>query len=105
MRQRPHFPGVILGGALLGVACSASPPPLAPRIEVAPGAAPVMPPPVAASVPCASLQLSGKAWLTIHEARCLMVSLVNRDRATMKLPPVELDEGPPTVAGQGHAED
>jgi hypothetical protein len=34
-----------------------------------------------------------------------MVSLVNRDRATMSLPPVELDEGPPTIAGQGHAED
>jgi uncharacterized protein YkwD len=57
------------------------------------------------NVPCASLQLANKAWLTIHEARCLMVSLVNRDRATMSLPPVDLDEGPPTIAGQGHAED
>ena len=34
-----------------------------------------------------------------------MLSLINRDRATAGLPPVELDEGPPTIAGQAHAED
>ena len=34
-----------------------------------------------------------------------MLSLVNRDRATQGLPAVELDEGPPTIAGQRHAED
>ena len=34
-----------------------------------------------------------------------MLALINRDRATMGLGPVELDEGPPTVAGQAHAED
>lgn len=34
-----------------------------------------------------------------------MLALVNRDRATLGLPPVELDEGPPTLAGQAHAED
>jgi uncharacterized protein YkwD len=43
--------------------------------------------------------------LTPAEARRYMTSLVNRDRATQGLPPVELDEGPPTVAGQAHAED
>ncbi|HSO37320.1 MAG TPA: CAP domain-containing protein [Labilithrix sp.] len=43
--------------------------------------------------------------LTAAEARRYMVSLVNRDRATQGLGPVELDEGPPTVAGQAHAED
>ena len=43
--------------------------------------------------------------LTAAEARRYMVSLVNRDRATQGLAPVELDEGPPTVAGQAHAED
>jgi uncharacterized protein YkwD len=75
-----------------------------PRVEVAQGSAPTVAP-VASNVPCASLQLNGKAWLTVHEARCLMVSLVNRDRGTLKLPPVELDEGPPTLAGQAHAED
>jgi uncharacterized protein YkwD len=57
------------------------------------------------SAPCASLKLANKSRLTIHEARCLMVSLVNRDRATMNVPPVELDEGPPTIAGQVHSED
>jgi hypothetical protein len=34
-----------------------------------------------------------------------MLALVNRDRATQGLAPVELDEGPPTIAGQAHAED
>ncbi len=34
-----------------------------------------------------------------------MLALVNRDRATQSLGPVELDEGPPTLAGQAHAED
>lgn len=43
--------------------------------------------------------------LTIPEARAYMVALVNRDRATMGLPPVELDEGPATRAAQRHAED
>ena len=43
--------------------------------------------------------------LTPTEARRYMVRLVNRDRATAGLPPVELDEGPPTLAGQAHAED
>ncbi len=43
--------------------------------------------------------------LTPAEARRYMLGLVNRDRATAGLAPVELDEGPPTVAGQAHAED
>jgi uncharacterized protein YkwD len=43
--------------------------------------------------------------LTIPEARRYMLSLINRDRATMSLQPVDLDEGPPTHAGQAHAED
>src|SRR5262249_17546265 len=30
---------------------------------------------------------------------------INRDRASEHLPPVELDEGAPTIAGQRHAED
>ncbi len=72
---------------------------------MAPGAAPAVAAPVPANVPCAALQLAGKAMLTTHEARCLMLSLVNRDRATMNLAPVELDLGAPTIAGQSHAED
>jgi uncharacterized protein YkwD len=55
--------------------------------------------------PCAASGLANKPWLTLSEARCLMVALVNRDRATMGLPPVELDLGPSTIAGQRHAED
>ena len=43
--------------------------------------------------------------MSIAEARRYMVELINRDRASMGLPPVELDEGAPTRAGQGHAED
>jgi uncharacterized protein YkwD len=43
--------------------------------------------------------------LTIAEARRYMLALVNRDRATQGLGPVELDEGAPTIAGQAHAED
>ena len=34
-----------------------------------------------------------------------MLGLINRDRATQHLAPVELDEGPSTTAGQKHAED
>ncbi len=46
-----------------------------------------------------------KAKLTPDEARRYMVELINRDRATQGLAPVELDLGPPTLAGQAHAED
>jgi uncharacterized protein YkwD len=45
------------------------------------------------------------AFLTISQARKYMLKLINRDRASEGLPPVELDEGPPTRAGQVHAED
>jgi hypothetical protein len=34
-----------------------------------------------------------------------MLALINRDRASERLPPLELDEGPATIAGQRHAED
>ncbi len=46
-----------------------------------------------------------KPPMSIAEARRCMVELINRDRATMHLPPVTLDEGPATHAGQAHAED
>src|SRR5580692_8816926 len=90
--------------SLAGLAASCTPPAsgpaaIAPQVEVAPAAPPAVPAPAPAGAPCASLSLAGKALLTTHEARCLMVSLINRDRATMNLPPVELDEGPPTLAG------
>jgi uncharacterized protein YkwD len=43
--------------------------------------------------------------LTVPEARRYMLALINRDRATAGLSPVELEEGPAMAAGQAHAED
>jgi uncharacterized protein YkwD len=43
--------------------------------------------------------------LTLAQARRAMVDLINRDRASMGLAPVELDEGAAATAGQQHAED
>jgi hypothetical protein len=43
--------------------------------------------------------------MTAVQARRFMVALINRDRASQGLGPVELDEGPPTRAGQAHADD
>jgi uncharacterized protein YkwD len=43
--------------------------------------------------------------LTPIEARRYMVVLINRDRASMGLAPVALDDGAATRAGQAHAED
>jgi uncharacterized protein YkwD len=57
-------------------------------------------PPTSAAVPP-----DGKKRLTIAEARRYMLALINRDRKTMNLEPVELDLGSPTAAGQAHAED
>jgi uncharacterized protein YkwD len=54
---------------------------------------------------CDAASLSGKRRLTIHEARCAMVALINRDRAGQGLSPVELDEDAPTKSGQAHAAD
>ena len=48
---------------------------------------------------------ASRPTMTIAEARKYMVELINRDRASMGLAAVTLDDGPPTRAGQGHAED
>ena len=48
---------------------------------------------------------SPRGMLTPARARAYMVELINRDRATMGLPPVALDDGAPTRAGQSHADD
>ncbi len=72
----------------------------------APGAAvEVAGPAVPAVQPPAGPAAGGRRRLTLADARRYMVELVNRDRASMGLPPVELDDGPPTRAGQAHAED
>src|SRR5262249_53552272 len=43
--------------------------------------------------------------LSVDEARRLMVELINRDRRSMGLAPVELDLGAPSRAAQVHADD
>ena len=43
--------------------------------------------------------------LTLPQARRYMLELVNRDRRTMGLGPVELDEGAPTQSAERHARD
>ncbi len=43
--------------------------------------------------------------LSVDEARKYMVVLINRDRATMHLAPVTLEEGAGQTAGQAHADD
>ncbi|MGH7297502.1 MAG: CAP domain-containing protein, partial [Polyangiaceae bacterium] len=63
------------------------------------GATPAARAPATAAVP------PSRALLSLDGARRYMVQLINRDRASMGLGPVELDEGPPTRAGQVHAED
>jgi uncharacterized protein YkwD len=46
-----------------------------------------------------------KSALSIAEARRYMLQLINRDRASMGLSPVALDEGAPSRAGEAHAQD
>ena len=57
----------------------------------------------AASSEPAAAKANGR--LTIAEARRYMLTLINRDRKTLGLGPVELDEGAPTKAAQAHTED
>ena len=82
----------------------AAPEPVAVAAPIAPQVgAPRM---TASLVPVAVARGEGpRKRLTLAEARRYMVQLINRDRATMGLPPVELDEGAPTRGGQAHAED
>jgi len=82
--------------------------PNAPTISTAPGAR-ASPTDQAASepavvAPAAAVPPPG-GKLTLADARRYMLRLINRDRATMGLPPVQLDEGPAQRAGQAHAED
>ena len=62
-------------------------------------------PGAAAGKPLVTMVVRPTTRLTIGEARRYMLTLVNRDRATQGLGPVELDEGAPTAAGQAHADD
>jgi uncharacterized protein YkwD len=61
---------------------------------------------IAACSPAAAAAPSKpQGLLTRDQARRYMVELINRDRATQGLAPVELDESVPTRAGQAHADD
>ena len=64
-------------------------------------AAPVPVGPVGSGV--AATPTSGK--LTLSQARRYMLELINRDRRSMGLGPVELDEGAPTQSAERHARD
>ena len=57
------------------------------------------------SEPTQTVAVASKRMLTLDEARRYMVELINRDRASMRLPPVELEDGPAAHGGQTHAED
>ncbi len=86
-----------------------SPPPVVAASAVRPTASsdpfPASAPAAVANGSCDVASFAGKRRLTIHEARCAMVGLINRDRAEQKLPPIELDEGAPGQSAQEHAAD
>jgi uncharacterized protein YkwD len=124
MKRHRKTPAAGLTGLLLALfalpaGCSGAsgaegpPPPrmLAPRAPgndasvAATGTGPASAAPPATPQPVVTTVLRPTKRLTIVEARRYMVALVNRDRASQGLGPVELDEGAPTVAGQAHAED
>lgn len=89
---------------MLAVACgqpetrAASPAP-APSASATPASA------TPAKKPAAAGPARPAKKLTVPEARRYMLALINRDRATQGLGPVELDDGPARTAGQAHAED
>lgn len=83
-----------------GGAAAPEPTPIAPAPSVTPAD-----PPIASAAPTATAAPAPSGPLTLAEARRYMVELINRDRATEHLPPVTLDEGAASRAGQAHAED
>jgi uncharacterized protein YkwD len=89
------------GPASPGVASPAPAPSASPAAPSARAPAPSTSPPAVAS----ACPVPPARTLTLAQARKYMVELVNRDRATEHLPPVVLDEGAPSRAGQAHAED
>lgn len=104
MRERCRASGLLVGVAL--ASCGAGAPAHAPSTEPRKAEAPPAPAARVTNVaaPVASAP-PAKVHLTQDEARRRMLELINRDRATQKLPPVLLDEGPAQAAAQRHAED
>ena len=81
------------------VSTRGAPSPASPDVAAAePGASGAPRPTEAAAQPPGKL-------ITQAQARAYMVELINRDRASVGLPPVRLDEGAASRAGQGHADD
>lgn len=91
-------------GCAGGTASRPGPEGQAPRAEEADGQGPTAATTAAATGSASAVPRPNKK-LTVAEARRYMLALVNRDRASQGLPPVELDEGAPTTAGQAHADD
>ena len=92
-------------GASVGCSGTTSHRPAAPGAEPGTGTIGEEAGPTAKAAPAAGAVTRPTKKLTVVEARRYMVALLNRDRATAGLAPVELDEGAPTTAGQAHAED
>jgi uncharacterized protein YkwD len=101
-----------LVAVVLASACSGTPP--RPSASSGPTTTPTTTPASASTAKTAPTAMAGGSTkdprpladkLTIAQARRYMLQLINRDRASQGLGPVELDEGPPTAAGQAHAED
>ena len=100
--------GALVGGLLAcSVACSGAGFHTAVAVAAAPAGSATSPaaPNAPTVAPMAKTVARPTKRLTVAEARRYMLDLVNRDRATQGLGPVELDEGAPTVAGQAHADD
>jgi uncharacterized protein YkwD len=113
MRPRTPFLLVLLAAWAFACAPPLSPPltpPPAPMTAVEPPSPPTPPFPSSAA-PFDPTHLAAPRpepttrRLGLADARRYMVQLINRDRATLNLAPVALDEGAPTHSGQAHAED
>jgi len=106
MVSRLACAALILGACIPPPEVPQPPPPPPPPGPIA-VAEPVVAQPVAATAVRVDAAKAdpGKRRLTLAEVRRYMVQLINRDRASMGLAPVELDEGAPTRGGQAHAED
>jgi uncharacterized protein YkwD len=98
----------VLALALLascGGSSTSSPTPTAPVTTAAAVTTTTKTAPTASDTPTTAPVIPSGKLLTIAEARRYLLALVNRDRATEHLPPLELDEGPGQTSGQKHAED
>ncbi|MGH7280669.1 MAG: hypothetical protein ACRELY_04030, partial [Polyangiaceae bacterium] len=93
--------------ALLSMACGSAPKPAdttpSTTTVVTPASDATSPTPAVANVSPAVASPPAGDRLSVADARKYMVVLINRDRATMHLAPVTLEEGAGQVAGQAHA--